>query len=116
MEQGEASRPQLLLSLQLDELLAELQGRLQAVLQTRDRMRGLLEAVVVIGSGLDLETTLRRIVETAVGLVDATYGALGVIGEDGRLAEFIPVGLSRGGDRAHPSLAGGPRPARPAHR
>ena len=94
MDQGEASRPQLLLSLQLDELLAELQGRLQAVLQTRDQMRGLLEAVVVIGSGLDLETTLRRIVETAVGLVDAAYGALGVIGEDGRLAEFIPVGLS----------------------
>ncbi len=93
MEQGDTSRP-VLLSLQLDELLAELQVRLQAVLQTRDRMRGLLEAVVVIGSGLDLETTLRRIVETAVGLVDATYGALGVIGEDGRLAEFIPVGLS----------------------
>ena len=57
-------------------------------------MRGLLEAVVAIGSGLDLESTLRRIVETAVGLVDATYGALGVIGEDNRLAEFIPVGLS----------------------
>ena len=57
-------------------------------------MRGLLEAVVAIGSGLDLESTLRRIVQTAVGLVDATYGALGVIGEDRRLAEFIPVGLS----------------------
>jgi len=41
----------------------------------RDRMRGLIEALVVIGSGLDLESTLRRIVETAVGLVDATYGA-----------------------------------------
>jgi signal transduction histidine kinase len=94
VEPGDASHPGLLPTLQLDELLAELQGRLQAVLQTRDRMRGLLEAVVVIGSGLDLETTLRRIVETAVGLVDATYGALGVIGEDGRrLAEFIPVGL-----------------------
>ena len=80
--------------LQLDELLAELQGRLQVVLATRDRMRGLLEAVVAIGSGLDLESTLRRIVQTAVGLVDATYGALGVIGEDRRLAEFIPVGLN----------------------
>ena len=57
-------------------------------------MRGLLEAVVAIGSGLDLESTLRRIVQTAVGLVDATYGALGVIGEDRRLAEFIPIGLS----------------------
>jgi len=88
-------RPELLPHLQLDELLAELQGRLQAVLATRDRMRGLLEAVVAIGSGLDLESTLRRIVETAVGLVDASYGALGVVGEGKRLAEFIPVGLSQ---------------------
>jgi two-component system, NarL family, sensor histidine kinase DevS len=90
-----AGRPELLPDLQLDELLAELQARLQAVLGTRDRMRGLLEAVVAIGSGLDLESTLARIVETAVGLVDATYGALGVIGDDRRLAEFIPVGLTQ---------------------
>ena len=96
MQPGAAGRPELLPQLQLDELLAELQGRLQAVMATRDRMRGLLEAVVAIGSGLDLESTLRRIVETAIGLVDATYGALGVIGEDSRLAEFIPVGLSEG--------------------
>ena len=88
-------QPGLLPQLQLDELLAELQSRLQAVLATRDRMRGLLEAVVAIGSGLDLESTLRRIVEAAVVLVDATYGALGVIGEGKRLAEFIPVGLSQ---------------------
>jgi signal transduction histidine kinase len=91
-------RPELLPQLRLDELLAELQGRLQAVLSARDRMRGLLEAVVAISSGLDLESTLRRIVETAIRLVDANYGALGVIGEgngDGkRLAEFIPVGLT----------------------
>jgi signal transduction histidine kinase len=95
VEPGVGNRPELLPHLQLDELLAELQARLQAVLATRDRMRGLLEAVVAIGSGLDLESTLRRIVETAVGLVDATYGALGVIGEGGRLAEFIPIGLSQ---------------------
>ena len=95
MEPGPGSRPELLPQLQLDELLAELQGRLQAVLATRDRMRGLLEAVVAIGSGLDLESTLRRIVQTAVGLVDATYGALGVIDDDRRLADFIPVGLSQ---------------------
>ncbi len=95
MEHGAGSRPELLPDLQLDELLAELQGRLQAVLATRDRMRGLLAAVVAIGSGLDLESTLRRIVEAAIELVDATYGALGVIGDDRRLAEFIPVGLSQ---------------------
>src|ERR1700742_614707 len=83
----------LLPQLRLDDLLAELQARLEAVLGTRDRMRGLLEAVVAIGSGLELEAMLRRIVEAAVDLVDARYGALGVIGEDQRLIEFIPVGL-----------------------
>ncbi len=88
------NHPRLQPHLQLDDLLAELQGRLSAVLATRDRMHGLLEAVVAIGSGLDLESTLRRIVEAAVGLVDASYGALGVIGEGKYLAEFIPVGLS----------------------
>jgi signal transduction histidine kinase len=90
----EPGRPDILPNLRLDELLAELQGRLQAVLGARDQMQGLLRAVVAIGEGLDLESTLRRIVQTAVGLVDASYGALGVIGEDRPLAEFIPVGLS----------------------
>ena len=94
MEPDASGRPGLVPQLRLDELLAELQGRLQAVLATRDRMRGLLEAVVAISSGLDLGSTLRRITQTAVELVDATYGALGVIGEDGQLAEFIPVGVS----------------------
>jgi signal transduction histidine kinase len=84
----------LLPSLRLDELLDELQVRLQAVLSTRDRVYSLLEAVVAVGSSLELEVLLRSIVETAVSLVDARYGAMGVIGEGGRLAEFIPVGLS----------------------
>ena len=35
---------------------------------------------------------LRRVVEAATDLVDAEYGALGVIGEDRQLAQFIPVG------------------------
>jgi hypothetical protein len=87
-------RLEILPQLRLDELLAELQARMQAVLAARDRMHALLEAVVAIGSGLDLEATLRRIVEAAAGLVDAAYGALGVIGDDRRLAEFIPVGVS----------------------
>jgi signal transduction histidine kinase len=79
--------------LRLDDLLAELQSRLQAVLATRDRVHALLEAVVAIGGNLDLEIVLRKIVEAAVPLVRARYGALGVIGDDGRLTEFIPVGL-----------------------
>ena len=79
--------------LRLDDLLGEVQIRLQAVLAARDRMHGLLEAVVMVGGYLDLETVLNRIVEAAVALVDARYGALGVIGEDKQLAEFVPVGL-----------------------
>jgi signal transduction histidine kinase len=95
VEHDAGRRPELLPHLQLDELLSELQARLQAVLDTRDRMRGLLEAVVAVSSGLDLESTLRRIVETAIVLVGASYGALGVIGDGKRLLEFIPVGLSQ---------------------
>ena len=91
----ESSEPHPILPhLPLDGLLSELQGRLQAVVATRDRVHGLLEAVLAVGSNLELEAVLRRIVEAAVVLVDARYGALGVVGEDGLgLAEFIPVGL-----------------------
>lgn len=84
----------LLPQLKLDDLLAELQTRLSAVLATRDRVHALLEAVVSIESDLDLETVLRRIVEAAAALVDARYAALGVIGEHGGLARFLPVGMT----------------------
>ncbi|MEU4330009.1 sensor histidine kinase [Nonomuraea dietziae] len=80
--------------MRLDELLEELQVRLNAVLATRDRVHALLDAVVSVGSDLDLESMLRRIVETATELVDASYGALGVVGEERTLLQFIPVGLS----------------------
>ncbi|GAA0439111.1 histidine kinase [Acrocarpospora corrugata] len=84
----------LLPSMHLDELLAELQSRLATVLATRDRVHALLEAVVSVGSDLQLELVLRRIVETATTLVDASYGALGLVGEENTLVEFIPVGLT----------------------
>ncbi|RPF20518.1 GAF domain-containing protein [Myceligenerans xiligouense] len=80
--------------MQLDELLKELQSRLEAVLTARDGIHALLEAVVSIGRDLEIETVLRRIVEAAISLVDCRYGALGVIGDDGQLAQFIPVGLT----------------------
>ncbi|WP_431933230.1 sensor histidine kinase [Nonomuraea jabiensis] len=90
----ESERTQLTPQMRLDELLAELQVRLNAVLATRDRVHALLEAVVSVGSDLDLETVLRRIVETATKLVDAGYGALGVVGHEDTLIQFIPVGLT----------------------
>jgi len=84
----------LLPNLRLDDLLAELQVRLQAILSTRDRVNALFDAVITVGTNLDLEVVLRKIVESAVSLVDASYGAMGVIGDGDRLAEFIPVGLT----------------------
>ncbi|MFJ3175331.1 GAF domain-containing protein [Streptomyces roseus] len=81
--------------MRLDELLDELQVRIDAARGTRDRVHSLLEAVLSVGRELDLAQVLRRIVEAAALLVDAEYGALGVIGPDGRtLVQFLTVGLT----------------------
>ncbi|MEU1283493.1 GAF domain-containing protein [Kitasatospora sp. NPDC005856] len=80
--------------LRLDELLEELQARLDAARGTRDRVHSLLEAVLAVGRDLELAQALQHIVEAAVTLVDAEYGALGVIGEDQRLSQFVPVGVT----------------------
>jgi signal transduction histidine kinase len=81
--------------LRLDELLEELQARLDAARGTRDRVHSLLEAVLSVGRELDLEQALFSIVEAAAALVDAEYAALGVIGPDGkRLSAFHTVGVS----------------------
>jgi signal transduction histidine kinase len=53
----------------------------------------LLDAITSVGSDLSLPIVLRRIVESACSLVDARYGALGVIGDDRHLSEFITVGV-----------------------
>ncbi|HEY9368197.1 GAF domain-containing protein, partial [Streptomyces sp.] len=79
--------------LRLDELLDEVQVRIDEVRGTRDRLNGLLEAVMSVGRELDLPQVLRGIVEAAVTLVDAEYGALGVIGDDNRLSQFLPIGI-----------------------
>jgi signal transduction histidine kinase len=85
--------PNLLGGLRLDELLREVQDRMAEIVATRDRMQGLLDAVLGIGAGLELEATLRRIVEAAVDLVQARYGALGVVGAGGGISRFVHVGI-----------------------
>ncbi|MFC7877775.1 GAF domain-containing protein [Isoptericola sp. NPDC057391] len=61
----------------------------------RDRdMDVLLDAVVTVGRGLELETTLHRVVQAAATVVDARYAALGVLGDDRRIARFLTVGMS----------------------
>jgi signal transduction histidine kinase len=78
----------------LDELLQELLDRVGEVTASRERLSALLSAVVGVGSDLDLHSTLQRIVVAACRLAGARYGALGVIGPDRRLVEFITDGLT----------------------
>ena len=55
--------------------------------------QALLDAVVAIASDLDLHSVLSRIVVSACELTGARYGALGVIGSDGNLDDFITHGI-----------------------
>jgi signal transduction histidine kinase len=65
-------------------------------------LRQLLDAVMTVGSDLDLPAMLRRIVQSATELVDARYGALGVLDDSrSRLAQFITVGID---DEAHAAI------------
>ncbi|MFC9250262.1 sensor histidine kinase [Amycolatopsis thailandensis] len=82
-----------LTGLRLDELLHEVQERLSEIVKTRDRLQGLLDAVLAVGTGLELDSTLQRIVQAAVELVDAQYGALGVVGDEDGLSQFVYVGI-----------------------
>jgi signal transduction histidine kinase len=80
--------------LRLDQLLEELQSRLDMARGTRDRVHSLLEAVLSVGRELDLDQALQQIVESATALVDARYGALGVIGDDRQLVKFLTTGMT----------------------
>ena len=66
----------------------------------QDRHRDLLRATMSVVEHLDLEVVLRRIAEAARTLVGARYGALGVIGANGRLERFIHVGIDEETARA----------------
>ncbi|HEU4422498.1 MAG TPA: GAF domain-containing sensor histidine kinase [Pilimelia sp.] len=77
----------------LDELLQETLDRVSEVMASRERLRALLGAVVGISTSLDLRSTLHRIVEAASDLLGARYGALGIVGPDRQLTEFITHGI-----------------------
>ncbi|MFF8813306.1 PP2C family protein-serine/threonine phosphatase [Streptomyces pactum] len=69
--------------------------RLRALAEARDRLQALLDAVLTISRELELPVVLRRIVTTAMDLVGARYGALGVLdGTGSRLDQFITAGFT----------------------
>lgn len=81
--------------LELENLLTQLIGRANEVMATQSRLRNLITATNSVVGDLDLPTVLRNIAESARKLVDARYAAMGVIGEDGQLEQFIHVGMDQ---------------------
>lgn len=69
---------------------------LAAATEPETRLRSLLQASQSVVEQLDLSAVLRRIVDVAVELVGARYGALGVIAPNGGLEQFIHVGMPDG--------------------
>ncbi|MEO9137753.1 MAG: GAF domain-containing protein [Jatrophihabitans sp.] len=79
--------------LELDQLLTQLIDRAQDVLAAQGRLRSLLEANSAVIGALSLPGVLHRIVSAACELVNARYGALGVLAPDGGLEQFVYVGI-----------------------
>jgi signal transduction histidine kinase len=79
--------------LKLDELLAQLADRAVDVQAARGRLRGLLHANALVADDLSLPVVLRHIVFAARDLLGARYAALGVLGRDGELEQFVHEGM-----------------------
>lgn len=79
---------------QLESTIGDLIEQARRVLGAQARLRSLIAANHAVVDGLDIEQVLRHIVDAAVTLVDAQYGALGVVSPDGRLERFIHVGIA----------------------
>ncbi|HZD17895.1 MAG TPA: GAF domain-containing sensor histidine kinase [Actinomycetota bacterium] len=65
-----------------------------------DRRERLIRSGLTLASELSLEVVLQRIVELAAEITEARYGALGVLGADGRISGFITTGISEEARRA----------------
>jgi signal transduction histidine kinase len=65
------------------------------------RLQQLLDAMLSIASDLSLPTVLERIIDSACKLVDARYGALGVVDEHGQLTDLVTSGVD---DQTHQAI------------
>ncbi|MDO9589674.1 MAG: GAF domain-containing protein, partial [Microcella sp.] len=78
----------------VDALVRRILDRAQTVDDGYHRVGLLVAAARAVTENLDLTAALQRIVAVARELVGAQYGALGVIGADGRLERFVHAGMS----------------------
>jgi Stage II sporulation protein E (SpoIIE)/GAF domain len=97
-------QPDVQLGAQLDRIAEEL----KALARVQDALDELYTSV--LGRDVGLHVVLHQIVATAVALVDARLGAVGVLSEDGdHFVEFVPVGLTAEEEAAAAPLVGSPR-------
>src|SRR6185437_10742665 len=85
--------PSVLAGLGQPGLVNRMHEQLDELLAARDQMEQLLRVIVEIGSNLDLDATLRRIITAARELTSAPYGALAVRDPDGTLVSFVHAGI-----------------------
>lgn len=79
--------------LEFETLLSQMVERAEEMVRSQSRLRDLIRVNNDLTSNLDLATVLRRIVEIGTELIDARYGAMGVIADDQSLEQFITVGI-----------------------
>jgi serine phosphatase RsbU (regulator of sigma subunit)/anti-sigma regulatory factor (Ser/Thr protein kinase) len=67
--------------------------QLDELVEARDQLQKLVQVIVGIGSDLDMNVTLHRIVDAAMELTHARYGALGILASDGTPVSFVHAGI-----------------------
>ncbi len=88
-------RPLTAPGLPYDADLDDVTEQVRQLARAQERMQALLEAVLAVSRKLELPVVLRQIVDAAMDLVNARYGALGVLNEDQvGLRDFLPLGLN----------------------
>ena len=73
--------------------MSQINEQLDELVAARDQLEKLVRVIVEIGSDLELDVTLHRIVSAAMELTDARYGALGIRASDGTFASFVHAGI-----------------------
>jgi two-component system, NarL family, sensor histidine kinase DevS len=76
------------------DYLSRMHEQLEELVADREQMGQLLQVAIEIGSDLELDATLHRIVAAAMNMTGARYGAIGVWGPDGTLASFVHTGMA----------------------
>lgn len=90
MDRPESAGPKL----QFESVLTHFVERAEEMISSQSRMRDLIRINHELTSNLDLPNVLRRIVEIGKELLNARYAAMGVIGDERRLEQFIHVGMA----------------------